>query len=57
MDYTKAIKELREKSLLSQDELDKLEGEGKVFVISPSEPINIKMLEGDLHKLKDLYVL
>ena len=39
------------------DELDKLEQDKKVFVISPSKPINIKLLEGDLYKLKDLYVL
>ena len=39
------------------DELERYEDEGKVFVIYPSEPINIKMLEGDLHKLKYLYDL
>ena len=39
------------------DELDKLEKKNKVFVIAPSKPINIKMLEGDLDKLKDIYYL
>jgi len=39
------------------DELDKLEKKNKVFVIAPSKPINIKMLEGDLDKLKEIYYL
>lgn len=39
------------------DELIKLEEKEKLFVIAPSKPINIKMLEGDLDKLKDLYFL
>ena len=39
------------------DELFKLENNGTVFVIAPSKPINIKMLEGDLDKLKELYTL
>ena len=39
------------------DELDKLEKKGKVFVIAPSEPINIKMLEKDLNKLKNIYLM
>ncbi len=39
------------------DEIDKLEQEGKVFVIAPSRELDIKMLEGDLDKLKEVYVL
>lgn len=39
------------------DELFKLENNNELFVIAPSKPINIKMLEGDLNKLKDLYFL
>ncbi len=39
------------------DELEKLEEANRVFVIYPSEEIHVKMLEGDLHKLKYLYDL
>ena len=39
------------------DELELLENENQVFVIYPSEPLHVKMLEGDLNKLKDLYML
>jgi len=39
------------------DKLDELEKNGEVFVIAPSIPINIKMLEGDLEKLKYIYEL
>ena len=39
------------------DELDFYEQEKEVFVIAPSKPINIKMLEGDLSKLKEIYDL
>ena len=39
------------------DELQKLEEENRVFVIYPSKPLKVKMLEGDLNKLKDLYLL
>lgn len=39
------------------DELEKLENEGKIFVFYPSEPLDVKMLEGDLNKLKTIYSL
>ena len=39
------------------DELIKLEKTKKIFVIAPSKEIDIKLLEGDLDKLKELYVL
>ncbi len=39
------------------DELDRLEKEGKIFVIAPSRELDVKMLEGDLDKLKEIYVL
>ena len=39
------------------DELDKYESKKSIFVIAPSKPINIKMLEGDLVKLRELYNL
>ena len=39
------------------DDLEKEEEKNRVFVIYPSKPINIKMLEGDLEKLKELYLM
>ena len=42
---------------LTCDELDKLENKGDVFVIAPSKPIQIRMLEKDLSKLKEIYML
>lgn len=39
------------------NELDRLEKKGKVFVIAPSSPINIKMLEKDVYKLRDIYFM
>ena len=37
------------------DEIDKLEKEGKVFVIAPLQPLKISRLEKDIDKLADLY--
>ncbi|MBR3869775.1 MAG: patatin family protein [Clostridia bacterium] len=39
------------------DELDELSKKGRVFVISPSEPININRFESDTEKLGELYFL
>ncbi len=39
------------------DEIDKLEEDGRIFVIAPSEPVNVKRVEGNLNKLADLYWL
>ena len=39
------------------DDLERLAKEKRVFVIYPSVPLHVKMLEGDLNKLKDLYML
>lgn len=39
------------------DRLDKLRDDGRVFVISPSEPVNISRLEPDMEKLGELYFL
>lgn len=37
------------------DEIDRLEKEGRVFVIAPSQPVKISRLEKDIDKLADLY--
>ena len=39
------------------DRLDRLRDEGRVFVISPSEPVTIGRLEPDMEKLGELYFL
>lgn len=37
------------------DDIDRLEKEGKVFVIAPSKPVTVSRLESDVEKLGDLY--
>lgn len=37
------------------DELDRLKSEGRIFVISPSAPVNVSRLESDMEKLGELY--
>ena len=39
------------------DELDRLEAAGRVFVIYPSEKVEVSRMEGDLEKLGRLYLL
>ena len=39
------------------EELLELEASGRVFMIAPSEPVNISRLEGDMDKLRALYDL
>ena len=37
------------------DEIDKLEKEGRIFVILPSKKVTVSRLEGNVNKLADLY--
>lgn len=39
------------------DEIQKLEKEGRIFVIAPSAKVTVSRLEGDMEKLGDLYWL
>lgn len=39
------------------DNLDKLRDEGKVFVISPTEPVDVSRFESDIEKLGELYYM
>lgn len=39
------------------DELERLHSEGLVYVIAPSEPVEVSRFEGDMEKLGDLYWL
>lgn len=56
--YPKFIKSLDNMNkVLNEDfdKIDKLEKEGKIFVIAPSKPINISRLEGNMEKLGEVY--
>ena len=37
------------------DEIDRLEAEGKLFVIRPLEPVTVSRTEKDVEKLQALY--
>lgn len=39
------------------DELDELRRQGRVFVISPSQPVTVSRIESDMEKLGELYYL
>ena len=39
------------------NEIDRLRDEGRIFVISPSKPVDVGRLESDMEKLGDLYKL
>jgi predicted patatin/cPLA2 family phospholipase len=39
------------------DEIDRLEQEGRIFVIAPSEHVTVKRVESDMDKLGNLYWL
>ena len=39
------------------DEIQKLEEQGRIFVIAPSQKVTVGRLEGDMNKLGDLYWL
>lgn len=39
------------------DEIERLHGEGKLYMFAPSEPINIGKVEADVERLGDLYWL
>lgn len=38
-----------------QETIDRLEKEGRIFVIRPEEPVLVSRVEKDVHKLRDLY--
>lgn len=39
------------------DEIEQLRNEGRIFVISPSEPVDVSRMESDMEKLGTLYFL
>ncbi|MGI6497740.1 MAG: patatin-like phospholipase family protein [Oscillospiraceae bacterium] len=40
-----------------QEEMDRLEAEGRIFLIRPEEPVKVKRTERDTDKLKELYAI
>lgn len=55
--FAKALKNSPENYNRQCDEIEKLKEEGRIFVISPSENIEISRLEGDMEKLGGIYWL
>ena len=39
------------------EELERLHAEGRIFMISPSEPVSVGAIEGDMEKLGELYLM
>lgn len=50
-----ALLEIPERYNRMQKEIDKLEEEGKLFVIRPEFPVNVSRVESDVRKLEALY--
>lgn len=56
-DFVRQLKTGPARANADCDEIDRLEEEGRMFVISPSEPVTISRIEGDMEKLGALYYL
>lgn len=50
-----ALEEVPERYNRMQEELDRLEAEGRIFIIRPKTPVLVSRVEQDVHKLTDLY--
>jgi len=55
--FAKALQESDEVANRQLEEIERLSKEKRVFVIEPSEPVNVSRLESDMEKLGDLYYL
>ncbi len=58
--YPKLLQSMSEGNMnynMQCDEIERLERENRIFVISPSEPLSVGRFEGDMEKLKKLYYL
>ena len=51
----KSIHEIPERYNKMQDEIERLEEEGKIFVIRPEKPVEVSRLERDIEKLRILH--
>lgn len=56
-EFAAALATMNRRYAVELDVLDRLEAEGRVFVIKPSLPITIGRLESDVEKLGDVYWL
>ena len=56
-EFAKVLKESNENYNRQCDELEKLEKDGRIFVINPSEPVSVGRLERDMEKLGALYYM
>lgn len=56
-EFAKALTNSDTRYNLECDELEALQKEGRIFVISPSEPVDVKGFEPDMEKLGELYFL
>lgn len=54
-EFVEALSTMNEEYNAQCDELDRLEAEGRVFVIAPRLPITISRLEGDMNRLGEVY--
>ncbi len=56
-DFAKVLSENNEMYNKQLDKLDSLRDEGRVFVISPSKPVDVSRFESDIEKLGALYYM
>ncbi len=56
-DFSKSLAYSEENYNITCDEIDKLEREGRIFVIAPSKHVTVDRLEKDMEKLGALYKL
>lgn len=50
-----SLEEVPERYNRMQEELDRLEAEGRIFIIRPQSPVLVSRVEQDVKKLEDLY--
>ena len=50
-----SLRDIPERYNRIQEELDRLEAEGRIFIIRPDRPVKVSRLEQDVHKIQALY--
>ena len=50
-----SLRDIPERYNRIQEELDRLEAEGRIFIIRPDRPVEVSRLEQDVHKIQALY--
>ena len=50
-----SLRDIPERYNRIQEELDRLEAEGRIFIIRPDHPVEVSRLEQDVHKIQALY--